>query len=353
MDCQLNKRLSSRTKSTFKLPRRLSWTYAMNDTTNLPKGCDAANAHLSQPIPSVLWHYTSFSALQGIVTSKAIWASEYRFLNDEEEFLHARKLAKSIIEEQFPDETDFTPPEVTLRKLVQGAFNSDMMNSERLRIMVASFSEVKDQLSQWRGYAAGSTGVSLGLDVRHLRAPAGISTMATLAPCIYEDSKKRALLSAIFVRYSKALREFEAEKEKVGITENEDKMLGYLLGGPKHLQDLLANICRELQYDLLRISPLLKNESFSEEREWRLVFPVESIFLPANRKIEFRATSDSIVPYVAYSLLVHNQTGPIPLYQVTVGPGAHPSAILGVTMFLNRNEIPIQAEPSAVPYRPK
>jgi hypothetical protein len=98
---------------------------------------------------------------------------------------------------------------------------------------------------------------------------------------------------------------------------------------------------------------LLKHESFSEEREWRLVFPIGNIFLPTNRKIEFRATSNSIVPYVAYPLLVHNQTGPIPLYQVIVGPGSHPSATLGVTMFLGRNEIPIQAEPSAVPYRPK
>jgi hypothetical protein len=326
----------------------------MNDAANLPKGCEAANAHLAQAIPPVLWHYTSFTALQGIVTSKTIWASEYRFLNDVEEFLHAKKLAESVIEEEPPAAITGLPHEIMLDKLVKSVFNSDMMHPERLRIMVASFSAVKDQLSQWRGYAGDSTGVCLGLDLRHLRAPAGIATTVTFAPCLYRENEKRALLRAIFARCAEALGEYAAKRAAASPSKiDEDEIPGYFVPGPSYLQELLGDIYRELQYDLLRVAPLLKNESFSEEREWRLVLPIEAIFLPTNRRIDFRATSDSIVPFVAHPLLAHNQTGPIHLTQVIVGPGSHPSATLGVTMFLNRNEIPIQAEPSAVPYRPK
>ncbi len=331
----------------------------MFDPATPPKGSEAANAHLSRPIPMVLWRYTSFRALEGIVTSKTIWASEYRFLNDEEEFRHAKKLADSLIDEEPATTASGSPIRDELRKMVNAAFSSGPMHEERLRIMVASFSSVKDQLSQWRGYAGDSTGVCLGLDLRHLRAPEGISTTVTFAPCLYKEDEKRALLKAIFGECSKGIEEYSLVRAKALGEFNEELATDYGLLGQgdspvkKMLNDMIFRVHGELQYDLLRIAPLLKNESFSEEQEWRLVLPIESIFLPTNRKIEFRSTANSVIPYIAYPLLAHNQTGPITLTEVIVGPGSHPSAKLGVTLFLGRNEIPTQAEPSAVPYRPK
>jgi hypothetical protein len=334
--------------------------HAMIDSATLPIGCEAANIHISQPIPSVLWHYTSFAAMQGIVTSKTIWASEYRFLNDEEEFLHAKKLADSVIDDEPASTSSGFRLRDELRKIVNLAFNSGQMHEERLRIMVASFSAVTDQLSQWRGYAGGSTGVSIGLDLRHMRAAAGISTTVTFAPCLYKASEKRALLKAIFAECSRGLEEYWDATVKAGrtkITEGNiiDPRLIWqnIRSDGKALDDLLFLIHRNLQYDLLRIAPLLKNESFSEEEEWRLVLPIETILLPTNRKIEFRATSNSLIPYVAYPLLSQNQEGPIHCTQMIVGPGSHPSATIGVSMFLARNEIPTPAMPSQVPYRPK
>ena len=63
-------------------------------------GCDAVNAHISKPIPSTLWHYTSYAGFQGIISSKKIWTTEYRFLNDREEFRHAKNLAQKLVEEE-------------------------------------------------------------------------------------------------------------------------------------------------------------------------------------------------------------------------------------------------------------
>jgi hypothetical protein len=65
----------------------------MNAPSKSAAGCVAVNDHISRPIPETLWHYTSFAGFQGIITSKQIWATEYRFLNDLEEFRHAKKLA--------------------------------------------------------------------------------------------------------------------------------------------------------------------------------------------------------------------------------------------------------------------
>jgi hypothetical protein len=143
----------------------------MNNHNQAPAGCDAVMAHLARPIPEVLWHYTTFAGFQGILHSKTIWATEYRFLNDSEEFSHARTLAEKLVEAQ-PESTQLLfPARDTLRSAVQMAFRTGLLHEERFSLMVASFSEVGDQLSQWRGYAGNSTGVSLGLDLRQLRLP--------------------------------------------------------------------------------------------------------------------------------------------------------------------------------------
>jgi hypothetical protein len=61
-------------------------------------GCDAVNEHISKPIPETLWHYTSYQGFQGIISSKNIWASECRFLNDRKEFVHAKELAQALVD---------------------------------------------------------------------------------------------------------------------------------------------------------------------------------------------------------------------------------------------------------------
>ena len=42
-------------------------------------------------------HYTTANALISIVQSEQLWATNIKFLNDEQEFLHAITLAKEVI----------------------------------------------------------------------------------------------------------------------------------------------------------------------------------------------------------------------------------------------------------------
>ena len=107
-----------------------------------------------------------------------------------------------------------------------------------------------------------------------------------------------------------------------------------------------------LLFDLMRIAPLLKNESFSEEKEWRLVLPSEKIELPTNQPIEFRSTRDALVPYIAFPLLLPRQDGPIACYELILGPGSHPNAEVGVNLLFQSQLVPTMARPSRVPYRP-
>jgi hypothetical protein len=130
---------------------------------------------LTRPIPEKLWHYTSIQGFQAIVASKSMWATDLRFLNDYEEFIHARDIADKIVAESPElDANGFMNREL-LAKGVALAFDSGPV--AHLQVFVASFSAAEDQLGQWRGYSHGSSGVSLAFDLRAFRPTAGIGTL--------------------------------------------------------------------------------------------------------------------------------------------------------------------------------
>lgn len=330
----------------------------MSEPSNAISGCDAVNEHIGKPIPSTLWHYTTYCGFQGIVTSKTIWATEYRFLNDRTEFLHAKELAQLLVD----DEPEFVgkqfPARDMLRRAVHGAFNTGHLHEERLRIMVASFTEEGDQLSQWRGYADNSRGVSIGFDLRHIRPPSNIGTAVTFAPCLYKQADKSALLKSAFAYYRNGLQQWwdsinDIARQKAKSSVGDPQFVTQLISEhSKELDEVIWRGFTNLQFDLLRIAPLLKDEAFSEEKEWRLVLPHETIMLPTKHPLEFRPSRDTLVPYIAYPLLSPNQEGPIFCTDVILGPGSHPSTEIGVNLFLRKQEITIRARPSKVPYRP-
>ena len=113
----------------------------MRDPSDKIVGSDAVNEHLKRTIPRTLWHYTSFRGFQGIVSLKAVWATEYRFLNDREEFLHAKLLAERLAEEEPEYVANHFPARDILRKSVGMVFSTGYLHEERLRVMVASFTE--------------------------------------------------------------------------------------------------------------------------------------------------------------------------------------------------------------------
>ncbi len=124
---------------------------------------------LNRPIPEKLWHYTSIQGFQAIVASKSIWATDLRFLNDREEFIHTRNIANKVVAAASElDANGFLNREF-LAKAVTSAFDSGPLPNSQ--VFVASFSASEDQLGQWRGYSHGSSGVSLAFDLKAFRPP--------------------------------------------------------------------------------------------------------------------------------------------------------------------------------------
>ncbi len=312
---------------------------------------------VNKPIPEKLWHYTSIQGFQGIVTSKTIFATDVRFLNDKTEFIHAREIAAQVIAEMDEFGANQFPARDHAQKAVDLAFEGGMLSAERIQVFVASFSEAEDQLSQWRGYSQGSSGVSLAFDLTKLRPPAGIGTLVTLAPCVYGAGEKKTLLReslSYFVLEAQGYwnEGFEAAEPiwRAGDRVAGQAIIDSIMSSTKFRTDIAEALVRT-QADLLRVAALSKDQSFHEEREWRLVLPVDTGKTAFKNPPRFRPANTTLIPYIAHPFS-SDPSAPLPLKDVVLGPGGHPNALQGALAFLKSQGLAVEPRESKVPYRP-
>lgn len=281
--------------------------------------------------PRLLYHYTSSVGLQGILTSKNIWASDIRYLNDAHEFVYGLDQLIPELTKQIVDELKNEYAEPAL-KIILGADDA--------RYFVACFCEDGDLLSQWRGYAAPG-GFSLGFD-----ATALLDSTPPVLPVYYGASAARSTDPS-----SQSLAEMAAEgfndlfREFFAITEHPKD---------KAEEEYLAKKIHEFHAEHLWVSKLmcaiLKDPSFREEREWRMV-DARSPHSKDPRKVNFRQGPLGLTPYVELGLALPD--GQLPLREIIVGPGPHAELRLSAIEFMlaELGYCTVAVIPSTVPYR--
>lgn len=316
-----------------------------------------------QTIPEKLWHYTSMQGFMGIVSGRKIFASNVRFLNDREEFIHGLKIAQEIIEGL--DEVDANGWKVRqqVKKLVDGFFGGALSHT-RLQVFVTSFSTAEDQLSQWRAYSHGTVGASIGLDLRKIRPDPKIGSLAAFAPCVYDDNKKKELISGTiknFVDILSELWKLTTDKDKLAAmlekVQEEHGGISAIEAGnivkatvQVEIDKGLKEGAAELARDLLTLCALLKHSAFSEEQEWRLVLPMNANNTPKFGKRRFRAATSTLIPYMEFNLAESDE---MPLTDLILGPGSDAeSAVDAAQSFLISEGFSATPRPSKAPFRP-
>ena len=129
-----------------------------------------------------LYHYTDLVGLKGIVEGHDLWLTNASYLNDAEEMTHGRSVARDVIAN--------TPVSGPLGTLYRDQLADSKGKSEG--VYVCCFCEKDNLLSQWRGYGANGTGVSLELD------PLGFASMSgpDFPPGLGTAAPLESLLSA-------------------------------------------------------------------------------------------------------------------------------------------------------------
>lgn len=203
-----------------------------------------------------LYHYTDLNGLIGIITNADLWLTHSRYSNDDQELTHGGDVAKSMIGEArgkvpLPG-ADWTQYLDEVERLV------DEPSDEA--VYVSCFCKADNLLSQWRGYAANGTGVSIKFAPIGFAALTGAGSphggLMRLWKVFYKpDQQQKIMRDAIAFAYQ------------------------------HNSNDLVGTRARRAADAIGFFVPTFKNEAFSDEREWRLIFtpPAECSVKPRFR----------------------------------------------------------------------
>jgi hypothetical protein len=295
--------------------------------------------------PLVLYQYTTLAGACGIGTTKRLWASSIRHLNDSTEFTYAHGVLREVLEQDsrglpagVSAGVEFMVSHLDLSKIsapltAMGKFGATY---------VASFSSEPNKLSQWRAYSPGG-GYALGFRTEALKVIARGQGFR-LVQCSYDRDQHIAGARAIA---SEVLKHIEGLPPHI---------LSVLDPGgaysPQATQSWLFPIRQEMTGEIQAHACWWKHPSYAEESEWRLVSEQR-----LDREVKFRAGRTAIVPYVEIKLdepeelQVSGMTAV--LAHTYIGPCAEPEIAVGSLMHLfeaNRMSCP-QFTLSGSPYR--
>lgn len=220
-----------------------------------------------------LYHYTDQNGFMGIFNDRALWATKIHYLNDKSEYYLATKIALKIINdrinvisEELKNKQMFEEYEININILfAYQEFSHRIEMVSNINLCVCSLTEQGDLLSQWRGYSKKIGGYSIGFDFQGIKSIANDNGFE-LVKCIYDELTQQERVESII---NKSI-------ELVGKSVERDQV--------KKRADYFEK-------ELIKLAPALKDKSFSEEAEWRLISIVKT------KDLDFRAGNSMIIPY--------------------------------------------------------
>lgn len=273
---------------------------------------------------SKVGHYTSQSGILGIIGTQLIRASNIKFLNDEQEFLHALELIKEIIPTSNikSDSPEFDVYSEYIKAIEKKLKSLDQYTTES--IYTFSLSKELDLLSQWRGYCPQNNGYCLVMNVNKIFTDIKNQYKNShLVECVYDKKEKDKALKKLLNDYWYKYRKNESANEKL-------------------------TVINELSEEIALLASHFKHPSFSEEKEWRIVVILESA---ADKEIKFREGFSSLIPFIELKIDRDN------ISLVKIGPTSSKSlASRALSLFMekaygNPFSMP-NIEFSETPYRP-
>lgn len=183
----------------------------------------------------MLWHYTNYTGMKGILENKQIWATDAHFLNDSMELHETVNEIDKILSRMATSTDSEIQSKLCMIKFATGSQHPDVYVPKK-GPYIASFCENGDLLSQWRGYAH-EGGFALGFNtdcldkcaeqvygnlyqVRYLKH--GILANEDIAS--HGKDRKLLLIAGRLARYKHAA--FHEEKEWRIIIEHKDEAVG-------------------------------------------------------------------------------------------------------------------------------
>lgn len=247
------------------------------------------------PLP--LWHYTTLSALHGIVESRMLWASDLGFLEDPEELRYGLEFIHDYAEKRgtkpYVDELE----RAICQSIASAAgIRLASLEARYSRFFSFSLSGADDLLSQWRAYAPAKDGAALGLAPRALVDMAAASDFKLLK-CCYDTSKQAQLIDKLI---HTIMTRAHAQTASFSVDRTSET--------PAWDQWIIPAT--------MVLAAMFKRKAFSDEMEWRMV---RGPLPHAWPNVRYRLRMGEMVPYIEFVLA--GEDAPLPIDTVRLGPG--------------------------------
>ena len=253
-------------------------------------------------------HYTDLNGLLGILDNTTVWATHAMYLNDPHEFEYGKKLiAKAIGDIK-------TDSDTVLRQFsdvcMENFFDSNFVVMTDKSQYYLSFSNKKDDLSQYRAYSNQGAGYCLVFDWDELKASLkgdGLEGTFSLIHIIYDEKKALEVLREIIDASIQFLKTSQISQED------------------KEQQLVSAVHVAQVTSRLLRIAASrFKQSGFHDEAEIRLMpnpSTEEFQLLPQIEPLEkFRNREGILIPYLEIPVKSSPKSHRACLKQIIIGP---------------------------------
>jgi hypothetical protein len=263
------------------------------------------------------------------------------YLNDSAEFHHVRQLVNEWIKRTRSQNSIGFPEEYRLLHGRESVFvrflERQLTSSKALNTFVVSFSEVHDDLSQWRAYAVGG-GYSIGFAPSQVRG-LGEKQGFKLVQCIYDHDEKARLIAELM---EESLVRFN---EISGRITDDDLTAGLGIYADLGPSPALTALGDEFFSRAQELASRIKDQAFEGEREWRLI----SVQVPT--QLHFRNGSSMLIPYRIFELPPKPEA--LSVREIVAGPSPHIFLNLSAVAALCRthNVDCERISKSRVPYR--
>jgi hypothetical protein len=307
----------SDTKYVLPADRQEHWEFALG----------LLGRYLSRALPPELWHYTNADGLIGILESGCIFTTQIACLNDQLEERYFGNLVLAGVRDLLKANAD-PRTTVMLRVAEAGLLEAESSATGRF---VACFSEVGDDLGQWRGYGGGQCGYAIGFHSKEIMEAIKNRQASILLPLCY-DAKL----------HEQVVREVLQAAERFylgGVARAAADLEGYA-------QEFLLAFAEDIQL----ITAGIKHPAFEHERERRIS---TLLFSGEETKLIFKQRQSLLARHLPFDLRVGSDSKKLPISGVVIGPGPSQqvSRVSVGDLLLKYGYRDINVHLSSVPYR--
>lgn len=250
-----------------------------------------------------IYHYTSGTALLGIISNSEFWATDIKFLNDHGEHVLGYEACIQYVEELkgAADDSTYGP---WIKSLYQQLLNVSKSNVIDRQTYVVSFSKIVDSIAHWFSYCEKNQGYCIEFE-EDLFLPEHDNAITSdyfiqFEDVNYADSDLlRTRLNEGFSSEAIVNRMLSAQKAAslIGIDVQDQKSAH----ADKFLEKLSGELMRSLISPLMVLSCSYKDDGFLHEKERRLFLIQNDMRLKEGSDpvaMKFREKNGAIYPYV-------------------------------------------------------